>query len=357
MRHAMIMAGGSGTRLWPMSRGETPKQLIPLFGGKSLLQIAAERLDGIVDQPNRWICTGQKHSDAICASLPDFTTSQLIGEPEGRDTLNAVGFTATILHKCNPDSVFAVLTADHIIRPQNEFARCLDLGFSLVEEDPSRFVTFGITPTYPATGYGYVELGNEIVQGAYACKRFVEKPDHTTAEGYIASGNFAWNSGMFVFHCKTVLDAIARMQPDAAAGLALIGEAWGTPKQQEVLDQVYPTLPKISVDYGMMEPAGADDSLSICTIPMQVEWLDVGSWPSYGETLNPDKDGNCSDTATYTIECNNTLAVSDDPKHAITMIGCNDLVVIHTKDATLVFPVSEAQRVKEMHAMVDPELQ
>ena len=353
----MIMAGGSGTRLWPMSRGETPKQLIPLFSGKSLLQIAVERLGGIVNQSNLWICTGQKHGDAICTSLPNFAPAQLIGEPEGRDTLNAVGFTATVLHKLDPDAIFAVLTADHIIRPQQEFVRCLEIGFSLVEEDRSRFVTFGITPTYPATGYGYVELGDQICEGAFTCKEFVEKPDFATAEKYVASGNFAWNSGMFVFHCKTVLDAIARMQPDSAAGLAIIGEAWGTPQQQEVLERVYPTLPKISVDYGVMEPAGNDDSISICTVPMAVEWLDVGSWPSYGETLNTDGNGNRSDTASYTIDCNNTLAVSDDPEHAITMIGCNDLVVVHTKDATLVFPASEAQRVKEMHDLVDPELQ
>ncbi len=357
MRHAMIMAGGSGTRLWPMSRGETPKQLIPLFGGKSLLQIAAERLDGTVDPANRWICTGQKHCDVICKALPNFSPAQLIGEPEGRDTLNAVGFTATVLHKLDPDAIFAVLTADHIIRPQEEFATCLDIGFSLVEKDPSRFVTFGITPTFPATGYGYVELGENIDTGAKSCKRFVEKPDLATAEEYVASGNFAWNSGMFVFHCKTVLDAITRMQPDSAAGLSLIGEAWGTPQQQEVLDRVYPTLPKMSVDYGMMEPAGSDANISICSVPMDVEWLDVGSWPSYAETLSPDENGNCSNTKSYTINCNRTLSVSDNPEHAITMIGCDDMCVIHTKDATLVFPASEAQRVKEMHAKVDPTLQ
>jgi mannose-1-phosphate guanylyltransferase len=353
----MIMAGGSGTRLWPMSRGETPKQLIPLFQGKSLLQIAVERLDGTIIPSRCWVCTGQQHCSAICEALPNFAPSQLIGEPEGRDTLNAVGFTAIVLSKQDPDAIFAVLTADHIIRPQEEFARCLDNGFSLVEEDPSRLVTFGISPTFAATGYGYVELGESIGEGAHACNRFVEKPDLATAEKYVSSGNFAWNSGMFVFHCKTVIDALVRMQPESAAGLALIGEAWGTPQQQAVLERVYPTLPKISVDYGMMEPAVHDGAVSICTVPMQVEWLDVGSWSSYGETLKPDGHGNRSDTASLTLDCNRTLAVSDDPSHTISMIGCDDLIVIHTKDATLVFPESEAQRVKEMRSMADPKLQ
>ena len=352
----MIMAGGSGTRLWPMSRGKTPKQLIGLFSGKSLLEIASERLDGIVDPSGRWICAGQQHADLICEKL-QLPASQMLGEPEGRDTLNAVGLTATVLHKLDPDAVFAVLTADHIIRPQEVFANCLDVGFSLVEKDPSRFVTFGITPTYPATGYGYVELGDAIGEHANACKRFVEKPDKNTAEEYIASGNFAWNSGMFIFHAGTFLDALQRMQPESAEGLQQIGQAWGTDNERQVIDEIYLTLPKISVDYGIMEPASTDDSISIVTVPMQVEWLDVGSWPSYGETLECDANGNRSDANAVNLDSENVLSVSDDPTHTIATIGCKDLVIVHTDDVTLVFPASEAQRVKEMHGRVDPSLQ
>jgi len=352
----MIMAGGSGTRLWPMSRGKTPKQLIGLFSGKSLLEIASERLDGIVEPSGRWICAGQQHADLICEKL-QLPPSQMLGEPEGRDTLNAVGFTATVLYKLDPDAVFAVLTADHIIRPQEVFAKCLDVGFSLVENDPAKFVTFGITPKYPATGYGYVELGDAIGEHANACKRFVEKPDKKTAEKYIASGNFAWNSGMFIFHAGTFLDALQRMQPESAEGLRQIGQAWGTDNERPVIDEIYPTLPKISVDYGIMEPASNDDSISIVTVPMQVEWLDVGSWPSYGETLEGDDNGNRSDANALNFDSSNVLSVSADPTHTIATIGCKDIVIVHTNDVTLVFPASEAQRVKEMHGLVDPSLQ
>jgi mannose-1-phosphate guanylyltransferase len=352
----MIMAGGSGTRLWPMSRGKTPKQLIGLFSGKSLLEIAAERLDGIVEPSGRWICAGQQHANLICEKL-QLPPSQMLGEPEGRDTLNAVGLTATVLHNLDPNAVFAVLTADHIIRPQDVFAKCLDVGFSLVEDDPTRFVTFGITPTYPATGYGYVELGDSIGEHANVCKRFVEKPDEKTAEEYIASGNFAWNSGMFIFHAATFLDALQRMQPESAEGLRQIGEAWGTDNERQVIDEIYPTLPKISVDYGIMEPASNDDSISIVTVPMQVEWLDVGSWPSYGETLESDANGNRSDANALNLDSANVLSVSADPTHTIATIGCSDLVIVHTDDVTLVFPASEAQRVKDMHGLVDPSLQ
>jgi len=355
MRHAMIMAGGSGTRLWPMSRGETPKQLIGLFDGKSLLEIAAVRLDGIVATEQQWVCTNQKHQEIICEKL-GLPTSQLLGEPEPRDTLNAVAFTAAVLLKQDPDAVFAVLTADHIIRPQDEFAKCLDIGFSLVEEDAARFVTFGITPTFPATGYGYVELGETICDGARICKRFVEKPNKQTAEEYIASGNFAWNSGMFIFHAGSFLSALERLQPKSYADIKRIADAWGTDTQQRVLSEVYPSLPKISVDYGMMEPASSDDAITLCTVPMAVQWLDVGSWPSYGDTLKADSNGNKSDTKSLHLDSNNVLCVSSDKSHTITTIGCEDLVIVHTDDATLVFPASEAQRVKEMHGLVDDDL-
>jgi mannose-1-phosphate guanylyltransferase len=351
----MIMAGGSGTRLWPMSRGETPKQLIGLFDGKSLLEIAAERLDGIVATEQQWVCTNQKHQEIICEKL-GLPTSQLLGEPEPRDTLNAIAFTAAVLYKQDPDAIFAVLTADHIIRPQDEFAKCLDIGFSLVEEDATRFVTFGITPTFPATGYGYVELGETICDGARICKRFVEKPDKQTAEEYIASGNFAWNSGMFIFHAGSFLSALGRLQPQSYAGIKRIADAWGTDQQQSVLSEVYPSLPKISVDYGMMETASSDDAITLCTVPMDVQWLDVGSWPSYGDALKADSNGNKSDTKSLHLDSNNVLCVSSDKSHTITTIGCKDLVIVHTDDATLVFPASEAQRVKEMHGLVDNDL-
>jgi mannose-1-phosphate guanylyltransferase len=351
----MIMAGGSGTRLWPMSRGETPKQLIGLFDGKSLLEIAAVRLDGIVATEQQWVCTNQIHQEIICEKL-GLPTSQLLGEPEPRDTLNAVAFTAAALLKQDPDAIFAVLTADHIIRPQDEFAKCLDIGFSLVEENAARFVTFGITPTFPATGYGYVELGETICDGARICKRFVEKPDKQTAEEYIASGNFAWNSGMFIFHAGSFLSALERLQPKSYAAIKRIADAWGTDKQQSVLNEVYPSLPKISVDYGMMEPASSDDAITLCTVPMAVQWLDVGSWPSYGDTIKADSNGNKSDTKSLHLDSNNVLCVSSDKSHTITTIGCEDLVIVHTDDATLVFPASEAQRVKEMHGLVDDDL-
>ena len=349
-RWAMIMAGGAGTRLWPMSRREQPKQLIPFIHGDSLLEVAAGRLNGVVPDEHQLICTGQGHLPAVRSRLPQFTEDRLLGEPCGRDTLNAVGLTAAVLHRRDPDAVFAVLTADHIIEPHDEFARCLTLAFDMVEADPMRLVTFGITPTFPATGYGYVQLAEAVdgFEGAHHTGRFVEKPDQDTAQSYLDSGDFAWNSGMFVFSAATVLDAIGRFAPEARAGLDRIADAWEGETRHDVLNEIYPTLPKISVDYGLMEPASTDDDFSICTIPMAVTWLDVGSWPSYGETLDADTSGNRTHGDGVHIESSNVLAVSEDPDHLIATIGCDDLVIVHTDRVTLVCPKDRAQDVKTM---------
>jgi mannose-1-phosphate guanylyltransferase len=348
--YAMIMAGGAGTRLWPMSRRDRPKQLLRFIDGRSLLAIAADRLEGVVPPQRRLICTGEAYREAIRTALPAFGDEQILGEPVGRDTVNAVGFTAAVLAKRDRDAVFAVLTADHIIEPQDEFRRRLDVGYALVDDDPSRFVTFAITPTFPATGYGYVERGHPIegFDHAFTARQFVEKPDEETAKRYLDAGTFGWNSGMFVFHARTFMEALKRFQPNSHAGLMRIADVWDGPSRLQMLNDVYPTLPKTSVDFGVMEPAAEDDSLTICSVPMSVSWVDVGSWPTYGETLDADSDGNRTNARALNLDSRNVLAVSDDPNHTIATIGCDELIVIRTADVTLVCPASEAQRVKEM---------
>jgi mannose-1-phosphate guanylyltransferase len=345
------MAGGAGTRLWPMSRRNRPKQLLPIIGGsKSLLQLAAARLEGIVPPDRRLICTNESHRTLIRSSMPQFEDRRILGEPMRRDTLNAIGYTAAVLNKEDPDAIFAVLTADHIIEPQDEFKRKLQLGFELIEDDPERFVTFSIMPTHAATSYGYVERGAPLTgfEGAYEAKRFVEKPDKPTAESYIASGNFNWNSGMFVFHAGQFLQAVERFKPRAAQGLDEIAGAWGTNAQEATLKRVYDALPEISVDYAIMEPAADDEAIKVCTVAMGVWWTDVGSWPTFGESLPADNCGCRTNTRTVHMNSHNILAVSEDPEHTIATVDCNDLIVVHTHDVTMVCPASSAQRVKEL---------
>jgi mannose-1-phosphate guanylyltransferase len=404
MRYAMIMAGGAGTRLWPLSRLDRPKQLLPFIvrpqddAGSasqgepvSLLSLAADRLDGVVEPGRRYICTGESYREAIAAALPAFTHTQILGEPTGRDTVNAVGFTAAVLDKRDPDAIFAVFTADHIIEPIDTFRSLIDLGFRLVEQDATRLVTFSIKPTYAATGFGYVERGRAIpglgendAGLAFDVARFVEKPDEHRAQAYLDSGHFGWNSGMFVWRASTVMQCLKRFKPECYDGLKRIQAAWGTADQDRVLNEVYPTLPKVSIDYALMEPASqvpsGDEDVRVATVLMDLTWLDVGSWPSYAQTLEADGDGNrviqlglpdsgaanAADRTTdhppaaLTVDSTNNLIVNADDSesgHTIALLGCEGLVVVRTPDATLIMPADKAERLKALHAKAGGRLQ
>jgi mannose-1-phosphate guanylyltransferase len=365
MRHAMIMAGGAGTRLWPMSTRRRPKQLVPFISGRSLLEIAAERLEGIVPAERRLICTSEAHREVIRESLPSFGDEQILGEPTGRDTLNAIGLTCAALVKRDPQATLAVFTADHLIEPEGVFRRCVETGFALVEEDPSRLVTFSIEPTFPATQFGYIERGEEIATPgagapAFHVKRYVEKPDRARAKSYLERGGFGWNSGMFVWRAQTMLEAIEAFAPEAHEGLMEIGKAWGTIRQAEALERIYPTLPKISVDYAIMEPASRDDRFDVCTVATEVRWRDVGSWPQYAETLEADERGNRSSTAGDTppalVDCDNVTVVSDDPGRQVAVLGARNLIIVQTGDATLVVPAEQADRLKELQEALPERL-
>lgn len=357
MRHAVIMAGGSGTRLWPMSRKEQPKQLIPFINGKSLLELAHNRLEGLIPTENRYICAGEAHRDSIIKTL-GLSDSCFLGEPVGRDTLNALGYSAAIIYKKDPDAVLSVFTSDHLIEPVHEFLSIVEKGFLTVEEHPETLLAFGIKPTEAATGFGYLELGAQLNKYASIVSRFREKPDLDTARKFFEAGpdSYLWNSGMFVWKASTFLNCIKKYQAKIYSQLTEIADAWGRPDFAAVRDRIYPGLKKISVDYAVMEPASVDPEYKVAAVPMPLSWLDIGSWPAYAETCPKDKDGNRKGSGkALMLDSRNTFTTSSDEQHLIATIGCEDLIIIHTPKTTLVCPRDRAQEIKALHNLAGQE--
>src|SRR3954451_5979127 len=250
MRYVLIMAGGSGKRLWPLSRQDMPKQLLKVLGGRSLLRIAYERLDGIVPPERVLVCTGADYADVVAQELPEVPAANILGEPEGRDSLNAVAWPAAVLAERDPDAVVAVVTADQIMHPVSAFRTALEEGLAVAELETELLVTFGVVPTTAHTGYGYLHRGESLPGHPNICRvlAFKEKPDRATAESYLASGDYWWNSGMFVWHAATLLGQLRLLLPDTYASVRELAT------HPDRLADVYPSLLKISVDYAVMEP-------------------------------------------------------------------------------------------------------
>ncbi len=341
MRHCLILAGGSGTRLWPFSTAGLPKQLVPLLQGRSLLDVAVERATSVVPPEQVWLGAGEQLRRAV-SSVAGLRPDRLVVEPSGRDTLPAVALGCAVIAASDPDAVVAVLTADHLIEPLPAFAATLEQAFGLAEERADVLVTFGVVPDSPATGFGYLELGKPLTGDAREVASFREKPDLATAERFVAEGSL-WNSGMFVWRAATLLAAVREFAPETAALVERVAAgdlaAW---------DEV----PKLSVDYGVMEPASVSDRFTVAALPLAARWLDVGSWPAYGEALGRDGDGNAVGARALLHGSSDCVVASSDPDHLVTLVGCEGLVVVHTPTATLVMPADQAQRVKELHALV-----
>ncbi len=349
MRYVVIMAGGSGTRLWPLSRQGTPKQLLPLIDGRSLLRLAFERSLASVPAGRVLVVTGAAYADQVAAQLPELPAENILGEPVGRDSLNAVAWAAAVLARRDPEAVIAQVTADHVIEPVAEFVTTLDRAFAIAEADPAALVTLGVVPTCPHTGYGYLHRGAALPGHPGACRvsEFAEKPPLEVAEAYLASGEYWWNAGMFVWRAATVLEQLRLLLPASHQAVTTLAA------EPERLDELFPTLFRTSVDYGIMEPVShGQGSAHVVAVGLTVEWKDVGGYASLAEVLARDVAGNAVSGALVSLDATGNVVVNADPSGLIGLIGVSGLVVVRTAAATLVVPLDQAERVKELVAQV-----
>lgn len=347
------MAGGSGKRLWPLSRQGEPKQLLPLFDGRSLLQLAYERVRQVVPAANVLVCAGAAYTDVVSAQLPELSPENMLGEPVGRDSLNAVAWPAAVLARRDPDAVVAVVTADQLISPAETFAAALSDGFRLAEDDPAALVTFGVLPTSPHTGYGYLARGGDIEGYGVASEvtEFKEKPDLATAEAYLATGGYWWNAGMFVWRAATLLAQLQVLLPQTHAKVCELAD------HPERLGEIYPQLLKISVDYAVLEPVSRGEANAhVVAIALDIEWADVGSFESLHEVLASDQDGNAIVGTVVARDSSDCLLINTQPDTVLAVVDARQLVVVRTAEATLVGTLQASQQVKALAEQVATEV-
>jgi mannose-1-phosphate guanylyltransferase len=353
--HACIIAGGSGERFWPMSRASAPKHLLKLFSERTLLEETVLRLKGIVADSNVWILTNKSQVPLIRKAMPDFPKGQIIAEPARRDTAPAAALATGLVRARNPDGVVALLPADALIGNPVRFGEQLAQAFRWAAGDGAglsacNLLTFAVKPTYPATGYGYLELGGALAKGSEGSrlmrvKRFVEKPDEPAARRYLAGGRHAWNAGMFIWGVDRFLAELDRSSPELASFVRDFPK--GSPAAY--LSKRFASLPMISVDYAVLEKA-----TSVATVIADFEWDDAGSWTALAKRFASDGSGNVSLGHVVSVGTANTIAVSNG--RAIALCGVRDLVVVETADAILVCHRDAVQDIKKLLPAVPKSL-
>jgi len=338
------MAGGSGTRFWPRSREQRPKQLLPIIDTGTMLQHTVRRLRPLMPIENVFVVSTQMQAEEITRQLPELPAANLLIEPVGKNTAPCIGLGAVHMRRLDPNAVMVVLPADHLIDDDDAFISTLRAGQQIAASH-DRLVTIGIEPSYPATGYGYIQYG--AVQShvddmpAYCVKTFAEKPNLETAERFLQSGDFLWNSGIFIWKVSTILEQIEELLPQLHDSLLDISKHIGKGNERQTLDRVYRQIKSISIDYGVMEGAG-----NVVVLPAKFRWNDLGSWDEVYKLHTKDAEQNAVVTPSVLLDCHGCLI--DAPDRVVAAIGLKDIVVINTPDALLICPRERAQDVKDL---------
>jgi mannose-1-phosphate guanylyltransferase len=342
-RYVAILAGGSGTRLWPLSRSRRPKQLLPLLGDRSLIQATVDRVQPLVPPERILVITEASHADELRAQLPKLPAENVVVEPMRRGTAAAVGLAATIIARREPRASMASLHSDHAVADADEFRRSLAAAFALAESG-DWLVTLGIRPSSPHTGMGYIQVGPDIGtfddHKGYRALRFVEKPDVETAKRFSAEG-YVWNPGYFLWQVPVILAEFARLLPEMYGPLTEYGSALGSSGEAKALRDAYERMPVQTIDYGIMERAEM-----VATIPADFGWTDIGSWRELLQMAPKDADGNVIRGEHFGIDTRRTLVYGAD--RPVFTVGVEDLVIVDAGDALLVCRPDQAERIKEL---------
>lgn len=348
MIHAVIMAGGSGTRFWPESRRNRPKQLLAIDGDRTMIRATVERILPIVPFGRMMVVTGVAHADLVRDQLPELPAELVVVEPQGRNTAPCIALAAYKLKKINPTGIMAVLPADHLIGREKAFLEALSVGAAAARSG-HHLLTFGIVPDRPETGFGYVKLGsayNKLGSSTiFKVERFVEKPDRATAESYLADGTYMWNSGMFIWSVSAIIEAFQKYLPELSTAMEDITPFLNTSKESDAIARVYENIEAVSIDYGIMERAD-----NVLSIPIDVAWNDVGSWGSLEDVWGKDECGNaCKGTVIF---CDSAGCIVSSPSKIATIIGTTDLIVVDTPDALMICRKDKAQDVRRLQEIL-----
>lgn len=342
---AVVMAGGKGERFWPKSRVKFPKQLLNLTGKDTMIQQAIKRLEALINDDNIYIITNEDYAQLISQQVENIKPRNILIEPMGKNTAACIGLAAVHIGMKDPEAVMVIIPSDHLIKDCEEFKKTLELSIQLANK-ADNIITIGIKPTYPETGYGYIKIGKENdnawKKDVFRVDRFVEKPDKKTAEGYIESNDYLWNSGMFVLKVSTLYKNMKKFMPDLYTALENIRESIGTDEEDNILNKEYSKLESISIDYGIMEK-----TKSIYVIPASFGWDDVGTWTSLERIHKPDGDGNILEGNILSVESKKCIIQGMNDK-LIAVMGIEDVIVVDTGDVTLVCSKQKAQNMKDL---------